>query len=121
MGSLKKRRKTKINKHKRRKRMRANRPIDAKLRKSIEALRLESGRGIRNGIPIDDRRLIKQLGDERAALKHQLSVEQGQWEARKAELLRRIKSLSNDSIADKFEIRPNQVHQILNGTAGQSL
>lgn len=79
------------------------------------------GRGFRNGIPLEDRRLIKRLGEERDALKHQLSVEQGQWEARKAELLRRIKSMSNDSIADKFEIRPNQVHQILNGTAGQSL
>jgi len=102
-------------------RMKTNRPIDAKLRKSTEALRLESGRGIRNGIPIDDRRLIKRLGEERDALKHQLSVEQGQWEARKADLLRRIKALSNDAIADKFEVRPAQVNQILNGTAGMSL
>ena len=102
-------------------RMKANRPIDAKLRKSTEALRLESGRGTRNGIPIDDRRLIKRLGEERDALKHQLSVEQGQWEARKSELMRQIKALSNDAIADKFEVRPAQVNQILNGTAGMSL
>lgn len=102
-------------------RMRANRPIDAKVRKSTEALRLESGRGIRNGIPIDDRRLIKRLGEERDALKHQLSVEQAQWEARKAELMRQIRALSNDAIADKFEVRPNQIHQILNGTAGMNL
>ena len=102
-------------------RMKANRPIDAKLRKSTEALRLESGRGIRNGIPLEDRILIKRLGEERDALKLQLSKEQGVWEIRKAELLKQIKSLSNDSIADKFEVRPNQVNQILNGTAGQSL
>ena len=91
------------------------------MRKTTHELRLASGRGIRNGIPIDDRRLIKRLGEERDALKHQLSVEQGQWEARKAELMRQIRGLSNDAIADKFEVRPNQIHQILNGTAGQSL
>jgi hypothetical protein len=93
-------------------RMKVNRPIDAKLK---------PGRGIRNGIPLEDRRLIKRLGEERDALKLQLSKEQGVWELRKAELLKQIKSLSNDSIADKFEVRPNQIHQILNGTAGQSL
>jgi hypothetical protein len=100
-------------------RMKATRPIAAKLAKKAETL--PSGRITRNRIPLEDRRLIRQLGDERNALKQQLSVEQGLWEARKAELMRRIKSLSNNCIADKFEIRPNQVHQILNGTAGQSL
>ncbi len=91
------------------------------MRKTTHELRLASGRGIRNGIPIDDRRLIKRLGEERDALKQQLSVEQALWEARKAELMRQIRGLSNDAIADKFEVRPNQIHQILNGTAGQSL
>ena len=91
------------------------------MRKTTHELRLASGRGIRNGIPIDDRRLIKRLGDEREALKHQLSVEQGQWEARKAELMRQIRALSNDAIADKFECRPVQVANILNGTAGNLL
>ena len=93
--------------------MKANRPIDAKIEKP--------GRGLRNGIPLDDRRLIKRLGEERDALKLQLSKEQGVWELRKAELLKQIKSLSNDSIAGKFEVRPNQVNQILNGTAGMKL
>lgn len=79
------------------------------------------GRGTRNGIPIEDRRLIRKLGDEREALKHQLSVEQGQWEARKAELMRQIRALSNDAIADKFECRPVQVANILHGTAGNLL
>lgn len=94
-------------------RMKANRPIDAKL--------AGVGRGVRNGIPIEDRRLIKRLGEERDALKLQLSKEQALWEVRKAELLKQIKSLSNDNIADKFEVRPNQVNQILNGTAGMKL
>lgn len=79
------------------------------------------GRGFRNGIPLEDRRLIKRLGEERDALKLQLSKEQALWEVRKGELLKQIKSLSNDSIADKFEVRPNQVNQILNGTAGMKL
>lgn len=99
-------------------RMRNNRPIDAKLRMGET---LASGRGTRNGIPIEDRRLIRKLGDEREALKHQLSVEQGQWEARKAELMRQIRALSNDAIADKFECRPVQVANILHGTAGNLL
>jgi len=93
-------------------RMKANRPIDAKLK---------PGRGIRNGIPLEDRRLIKRLGEERDALKLQLSKEQALWDARRASLLAQIKSLSNDAIADKFEVRPNQVNQILNGTAGMKL
>lgn len=79
------------------------------------------GRGTPNGIPVEDRRLIKRLGEEQDALKQRLSVEQGQWDARRAELLRQIKSLSNDCIADKFDIRPSQVNQILNGTAGNLL
>lgn len=78
-------------------------------------------RGLRNGIPVSDRVLIKRLGDERDSLRAQLASENAAWERRKAELLRQIRNLSNDAIADKFEIRPNQVNQILNGTAGQSL
>lgn len=78
-------------------------------------------RGLRNGIPVADRVLIKQLGDERDALRAQLASEAAEWERRKADLMRQIRNLSNDAIADKFECRPNQVNQILNGTAGQSL
>ncbi len=78
-------------------------------------------RGLRNGIPVGDRVLIKRLGDERDALRAQLAAENAAWERRKAELLRQIRNLSNGAIADKFEIRPNQVNQILNGTAGQTL
>lgn len=79
------------------------------------------GRGLRNGIPLDDRRMIKRLGEERDALRAQLKAEEQAWERRKAELLRQIRNLSNDAIADKFEVRPNQVNQILNGTAGMAL
>ena len=79
------------------------------------------GRGTPNGIPIEDRRLIKRLGEERDRLRAQLASETTGWERRKAELLREIKLLSNDAIADKFEVRPSQVNQILNGTAGMSL
>ena len=78
-------------------------------------------RGLRNGIPVSDRVLIKRLGDERDSLRAQLAAENAAWERRKAELLRQIRNLSNGAIADKFEIRPNQVNQILNGTAGQTL
>ncbi len=78
-------------------------------------------RGLRNGIPLEDRRLIKRLGEERAALRAQLAAEARVWEARKAELLEQIRRLSNDEIADKFEVRPNQVNQIIHGTAGQYL
>lgn len=80
------------------------------------------GRGTRNGIPLEDRRLIKRLGEERDMLRSQLASEAAAWERRKADLLRQIRNLSNDAIADKFDgVRPNQVNQILNGTAGQTL
>ena len=79
------------------------------------------GRGTRNGIPIEDRRLIKRLGEERDMLRSQLASEAAAWERRKADLLRQIRELSNDAIADKFDVRPGQVNQILNGTAGQLL
>ena len=80
------------------------------------------GRGTRNGIPIEDRRLIKRLGEERDMLRAQLASEAAAWQRRKADLLRQIRNLSNDAIADKFDgVRPNQVNQILNGTAGMSL
>lgn len=80
------------------------------------------GRGTRNGIPIEDRRLIKRLGEERDMLRSQLASEAAAWERRKADLLRQIRNLSNDAIADKFDgVRPSQVNQILNGTAGMSL
>ena len=80
------------------------------------------GRGTRNGIPLEDRRLIKRLGEERDRLRAQLASEAAEWQRRKADLLRQIRNLSNDAIADKFDgVRPNQVNQILNGTAGQSL
>ena len=42
-------------------------------------------------------------------------------DAYEAELLEQIRRLSNDEIADKFEVRPNQVNQIWNGTAGMKL
>lgn len=73
------------------------------------------GRGFRNGIPLEDRRLIKRLGEERDALKLQLSKEQGVWELRKAELLKQIKSLSNDSIAEKFEVSHTTIFEIWAG------
>ena len=78
-------------------------------------------KGTPSPIPLEDRKLIRALGDERDALKVQLSREQAEWEARRAYLKSRLSALSNEAIAEKFDLRENQVRQVLNGVAGQSL